>query len=103
MNRNFMRQAQEIQARMAKAQKELEETVVEGSAGGGAVVVAMSGKQQVKSVRIKPEAVDPQDLSLLEDLVLAAVRDALEKSQALASQKMSAATGGLLPKIPGLT
>ena len=100
MNRNFLRQAQQLQARMAKAQQELEEMTVEGSAGGGVVRVVVSGKLTVQSVHIDPDAVDPDDVQMLEELVFAAVNEGLQKAQELAQEKMGALTGGL--KIPGL-
>ena len=100
MNRNFLRQAQQLQARLAKAQEELEELTVEASAGGGAVRVVVSGKLKVQTVHIDPDAVDPEDVQMLEELVLAAVNEGLQKAQELAQQKMGALTGGL--KIPGL-
>ena len=100
MNRNFLRQAQQLQARLAKAQQELEEMTVEGSAGGGVVRVVVTGKLAVQSVHIDPDAVDPDDVQMLEELVLAAVNEGLQKAQELAQQKMGALTGGL--KIPGL-
>ena len=100
MNRNFLRQAQQLQARLAKAQQELEEMTVEGSAGGGVVRVVVTGKLAVQSVSIDPDAVDPDDVQMLEELVLAAVNEGLQKAQELAQQKMGALTGGL--KIPGL-
>ena len=100
MNRNLIRQAQQLQQRLAKAQEDLENEMVEGSAGGGAVKVTVTGKQKVQSVKIDPQAVDPQDVAILEDLVLAAVNDAMDKVQELAAKRMSAITGGM--KIPGL-
>ena len=100
MNRNFLRQAQQLQARLAKAQEELEEMTVEASAGGGAVRVVVSGKLKVQAVHIEPDAVDPDDVQMLEELVLAAVNEGLQKAQDVAQQKMGALTGGL--KIPGL-
>jgi DNA-binding YbaB/EbfC family protein len=101
MNRSFMRQAQELQAKLAKAQAELAEAIIEGSAGGGAVKVTVNGQQQIQSVKISPEAIDPGDVEMLEDLVLAAVNEALTKSQELAAKRMGKLTGGL--NIPGLT
>ncbi|MCI0844672.1 MAG: YbaB/EbfC family nucleoid-associated protein, partial [Chloroflexi bacterium] len=97
MNRNMMRQAQKQLAQLQKIQEELETLTVEGSAGGGAVKVVMSGKQIVESVTIDPEAAEEMDL--LQDMVLAAVNDASTKAQELAAQKMSAVTGGM--NIPG--
>ena len=84
---------------MQKVQEELEAITVEGSAGGGVVKVVMSGKQVVELVTIEPEAAE--ELDLLQDLIAAAVNDAFTKTQEIASQKMSAVTGGL--NIPGLT
>jgi DNA-binding YbaB/EbfC family protein len=101
VNRRMMQQAQELQARLAKAQKELAEATVEATAGGGAVTVTVTGQQEVKSVKIDPEAINLDDVEMLEDLVLAAVNEAITKSQELAAERMSKVTGGL--KIPGLT
>ncbi len=98
MNRNMMRQAQKQLAQLQKIQEELEALTVEGSAGGGAVKVVMTGKQIVESVTIEPEAAEEVDL--LQDMVLAAVNDASNKAQELAAQKMSVVTGGM--NIPGL-
>ena len=99
MNRNMMRQAQKQLAQLQKIQEELETLTVEGSAGGGVIKVTMSGKQVIGSVTIDPEAVE--DVELLQDLVAAAVNDALAKAQELAAQKMGPLTGGM--KIPGLS
>ncbi len=99
MNRNMMRQAQKQLAQLQKIQEELETVTVEGSAGGGAVKVVMTGKQIVESVTIDPEAAE--EVELLQDMVLAAVNDASNKAQELAAQKMSVVTGGM--NIPGLT
>ena len=97
MNRNMMRQAQRQLAQLQKIQEELESLTVEGSAGGGVVKVTMSGKQVIDSVTIEPEAAE--DVELLQDLVAAAVNDALSRAQELAAQKMGPLTGGM--KIPG--
>lgn len=96
--RDLKRLAREMQANMERAQAELAETTVEGSAGGGAVVVAMTGTQEVRSVRIAPDAVDPSDVETLQDLVLAAVSDAVTRSKDLAAQRLGGITGGL--KLP---
>ena len=98
MNKRMMRQAQQLQNRLAKAQEELEAMSVEGSAGGGVVRVTMTGKQEVTEVVIEPEAAE--DIDLLQDLVAAAVNDAFTRTQELAAQKMGAVTGGM--NIPGL-
>ncbi len=100
MNPNMMKQLQQLQARIEKAQKELEETVVESSAGGGVVKVTMTAQPKLESITINPEVADPDDVEMLQDLVLAAVNDALEKIKQVQSQHMSGLTGGL--NIPGL-
>jgi len=96
-----MRQAQQLQAKLEKAQEELEKTTVEASSGGGAVTVVITGQQRVVSVKISPEVVDSEDVELLEDLVLTAVNEAMRKSQELAASRLGKITGGL--KIPGVT
>ena len=101
--RNFgdlQKLAQKMQADMAKAQDELAVATVEGTAGGGAVVVVLTGTQEVKEVRIKKDAVDPDDVETLQDLVRMALTDALTKSKALAAERLGGLTGGL--KLPGL-
>lgn len=100
MNKNMLRQAQQLQARLVKVQEELENAVVEASAGGGAVKVVMTGKLKVQSIEISPEAVNPEDVEMLQDLVMAATNEALDKAQELAQSRLSAITGGM--KIPGL-
>ena len=100
MNKNMIKQAHQLQKRMVQLQEELETATVEGSAGGGVVKVVVTGKMTVLSVKIDPEAVSKEEVDLLEDLVLTAINDGLEKSQEMANKKMSAITGGL--KIPGL-
>ena len=100
MNRDFIRQAQQLQQQLLKAQEELEEMTVEASAGGGAVNVVVSGKLKLRSLDITPEAVDPNDVEMLQDMVLAAVNEGIEKAQELANQKMSTLTGGI--KLPGM-
>lgn len=100
MNKQFLRQAQQLQARLEKAQEELETAMVEATAGGGVVTVTVTGKLKVLSVKIDPQAVDPADVEMLEELVLAAVNEALQKAQEMAQQKLGTITGGL--KIPGL-
>jgi DNA-binding YbaB/EbfC family protein len=104
MNRQMrrqMKQMQGLQDALAKAQEDLDEETVEASAGGGAVTVVMSGQQKIRSVKISPEVVDPEEVDMLEDLVTAAVGEAIEKSQSLASERMGGLTGGL--GLPGLT
>lgn len=96
----FVRQAQELQARLAKAQEELVDILVDASSGGGAVKVTANAQQKVLSVKISPEVVNTQDVEMLEDLVLTAMNDALAKSKEAASEHLQSITGGL--KIPGL-
>jgi DNA-binding YbaB/EbfC family protein len=100
MNRNMMQQAQQLQARLAKAQDELAKMVIEVSSGGGAVKVIIDGQQNIKSVKITKEVVNPEDVEMLEDLVLTGIKEAIAKSQEAASRHLGALTGGL--KIPGL-
>ncbi|TLM80705.1 MAG: YbaB/EbfC family nucleoid-associated protein [Actinobacteria bacterium] len=97
----MMKQVQQAQAKMAAVQEELKDETVEASAGGGMVRVVMSGDLQVREISIDPAAVDPDDIELLQDMVTAAVNEALRAAQELASQKMAAVTGGI--NIPGLT
>ena len=100
MNKNILRQAQQLQKRLNEAQEALENESVEASSGGGVVTATVNGKQKLLSVRIDPAAVDPDDVSMLEDLVLAAVNEAMDKAQELASRRLGAITGGM--NIPGL-
>jgi nucleoid-associated protein EbfC len=94
------KQMQQMQAKLAKIQEELGSETVEASVGGGGVTVVMTGHQEVRSVTIDPEALDPDDVETLQDLMVAAFNEALRTSQELASQRLGALTGGL--KIPGL-
>ncbi len=100
MNRKMLKQAQEMQKRLATIQDELADARAEGSAGGGVVKAVVIGGSHLESVEIDPEVVDPDDIDLLQDLVTAAVNDALEAAAKSAQEKMSAITGGL--NIPGL-
>lgn len=99
---NLQRMAMQMQQEMARIQAELAETEVDGSAGGGVVRAVVTGKQELLSVSIDPGAVDPADAEMLQDLVVAAVNDALESSRRLAEQKMAAVTGGLGGGLGGL-
>lgn len=101
MNPEMMRRLQQMQASLSKAQKEIEEAAVEASAGGGAVNVVLNGQPKVQSLKIAPEAVDPADVEMLEDLIVAAVNEALEKVRALQLQRLGGLASGL--HIPGLT
>ena len=96
----MMKQAQQLQSRMLKLQEELAEKTVETTSGGGMVKVVANGKQQVVSIQIEKEVVDPDDLEMLQDLILAAINDALIKSQEMVSGEMSKLTGGM--NMPGL-
>ena len=93
MNRDMMARLQQMQARALKAQQDLAEQAVEGTAGGGAVNITVTGGLQVQSLKIAPEVVDPDDIEMLEDLVTAAVNEALQKVQALQMQQISGLAG----------
>lgn len=97
---NMLKQAQKLQEDMARAQEELKTRTVEASVGGGAVQVVVNGKNELVELKIKPEAVDPEDVEMLEDLVKAAVNEGLRKVEELVSSEMGKLTNGL--KIPGL-
>jgi DNA-binding YbaB/EbfC family protein len=100
---NLQRMAQQMQQDMLRIQTELETTLVDGSAGGGVVRATVTGKQELVSIAIDPSAVDPDDVEMLQDLVVAATNEALRAAQDLASTKLGGATGGLdLPGIPGM-
>lgn len=96
-NKNLLKQ---MQQRLAKIQEELAQETVEATAGGGAVSVVANGQQQIQAIKISPEAVDPDDVEMLQDLVLAATNEALEKSRELAAKRLGALTGGM--GFPGL-
>ena len=99
----MMKQVQEMQRKMAEAQEQLANETVEASAGGGTVTVVISGSLEVRDVRIDPAAVDPDDVEMLQDMVIAATNEALRAAQDLAQQKLGGATAGIdLPNIPGL-
>lgn len=104
LNPKMLKQIEQMQANMAKAQEELGQETVQGTAGGGAVIVVMNGHQEVESLTIDPEFVDPEDVETLQDAVVAAFNDAQRKAQEVMQQKMGAATGGLgglgLPGMP---
>ena len=100
----MLKEAQKLQARIVKVQEELETKRVEGTAGGGMVTVVANGKQEIIEIKIDPEVIDPEDKEILEDLILAAIRQASERSRKLAEEEMSQLAGGMLPglNIPGL-
>ena len=97
---NMMKQAQQLQSKMMKLQEELADRTVDSSSGGGMIKVTANGRQQIISIQIEKEVVDPDDVEMLQDLVLAAINDALAKAQEMASSEMGKLTGGL--NIPGL-
>ncbi|NIR48790.1 YbaB/EbfC family nucleoid-associated protein [candidate division KSB1 bacterium] len=102
---DLLKQAQKMQEKLQKVQDQLADLTVEGSAGGGMVTAVANGKQEIVEIHIDKQVVDPDDVEMLEDLVVAAVNQALEKAQEMASQEMGKAAGGMLPggmKIPGL-
>jgi DNA-binding YbaB/EbfC family protein len=96
----MMKQAQKLQSKMMKLQEEMAEKTIETTSGGGMIKVVANGKQQIVSIQIEKEVVDPEDVEMLQDLILAAVNDALSKSQEMVSSEMGKLTGGL--NIPGL-
>ncbi len=96
----MMKQVQEIQAKMVRLQEELGEQTLEATVGGGAVRVVANGRQEVLSIEIRPEAIDPEDVEMLQDLVLTAVNEALRQSREMVAGEMGKLTGGL--KIPGM-
>jgi nucleoid-associated protein EbfC len=100
MSQFNLRQIQELQGKLVKAQEELEHTNVEVTAGGGAVKIVINGHQKFQSITISPEVINPEDVDFLQDLMLAACNEAIQKSQELATQHMGKLTGGI--KIPGL-
>lgn len=96
----LVRQAQMMQKKMAKLQEEMEQRTVEGSAGGGMVTAVVSGSNELKSIRLDKTVVDPNDVDMLQDLILAAVNDGLKKAKAMMEEEMGQVTGGI--KIPGM-
>ena len=101
MQQPSMKMIQQMQTRLAKIQQELEETIVEGTAGGGVVTARVTASRNFQGIKLDPSAVDPDDVEMLEDLITAAVQDAMNRATEVSEEKMGALTGGL--KIPGLT
>jgi nucleoid-associated protein EbfC len=97
---NFMKQAQQMQQRVLKMQEELAQKTFEASVGGGMVTVTANGKHEVIGIKIEPQVVDPDDVEMLEDLIVAGVNEAIRKSQEALAEEMGKLTGGM--KIPGL-
>jgi DNA-binding YbaB/EbfC family protein len=93
--RDMMKQAQQMQAQMEKAQQELAQETVEGSAGGGMVTVTFTGQLDITAISIDKDAVDPDDVEMLQDMVLSAVKDGLERAKTLQQERLSAITGGM--------
>lgn len=103
MMQQVQKQAQKMQKQMEELQNDLKERVVDASSGGGMVTVHMNGKQEILSIKIDPEVVDPNDVQMLEDLILSAVSQAMKKSQELYQSEMGKVTGGLnVPGMPGM-
>ncbi len=101
---NLLKQAQQLQSKMARLQEELEEKTVEASSGGGMVTAVVNGRQEILSINIEPEVINPDDQEMLQDLILAAINDGLAKARNMVNEEMGKLTGGLnLPNIPGLT
>ena len=100
MDQRMMKQLQQMQSKMEKAQQDLANETVTATAGGGAVTIEMNGHHEVKAVTLDPDAVSPDDVEMLQDMLLAAFNEALNKAQNLAQEKMGAITGGL--NIPGI-
>jgi DNA-binding YbaB/EbfC family protein len=100
MNKFVLRQAQDLQAKLLKAQQELAEMTTEVSSGGGAIKIVVDGQQRIRSVTISPEVVNAEDVEMMQDLVMTAVNEAIQKSQELAANHLSGLTGGL--KLPGM-
>ena len=98
----LLKQAQKMQKEIERIQNELANIRIEGAAGGGMVTAVANGAQELLEIHIDPEVVDPEDVEMLEDLVLAATNQALENAKTRAESEMSAATGGMMPKIPGI-
>lgn len=96
----MMRQMQKMQTDLAKVQEELEEKTVEGTAGGGVVTVVVNGHQNVQEIKIAPDVIDPEDVEMLEDLILAAINDGLGKSRELSANEIEKVTGKV--NLPGL-
>lgn len=96
----MIKQAKKMQEQMAKMQDELQERVLETSVGGGAINVKINGRQEILEIKIKPEVIDPDDVEMLEDLILAGINEAIKQSQEMVSGEMSKITGGF--NIPGL-
>ncbi len=100
MDRKMMNQLQQMQKKLTQAQDELGKTIIEGSAGGGVVTVKMTGHREIQGITISPDVVDPEDVEMLQDMLMAAIADATKKAEELSSKLMGPLTGGM--NIPGL-
>ena len=99
---DVMKQAQEVQQRIAKVQEELADKTVTAESGGGMVKVTVNGKQRILQIKIEKDVINPADAEMLEDLIVAGINKALEESQKMAQEEVKKATAGMLPNIPGL-
>ena len=97
-----MKQAQEMQQRIAKVQEELENKTIVAESGGGMIKVTANGKQRILQIKIEKDVINPADAEMLEDLIVAGINKALEESQKMAQEEVKKATAGMLPNIPGL-
>lgn len=98
---NMMKQVQKMQKQMVETQEKINQMTIEATAGGGVVKVVITGKKEVKSLNLAPEVVDPDDIEMLQDLIVTAITEAMQKADKIAEEEMKKVTGGL-PKIPGL-
>lgn len=99
---NLMKQVQKMQEKMGEVQAQLENKTITADSGGGMVKVTANGRQQIVKIEMEKEVVDPEDIEMLEDLIVAAVNKALEESNAMAQEEMAKVTSGMLPNIPGM-
>jgi len=99
----MLKEIQKMQARMAQVEEELRDRTVEATSGGGVIKVVVNGHQEIRAIDIEPDVVDPEDIDMLQDLILAAINEGLKKSKEMANQEMAKLTGGLsIPGVPGL-